>query len=395
MASPRFSLLRWLPWLLILIGLVAFLKWQSAAPPVNYVTGTVERGTLEDAVSAIGVLEAKEYVDIGAQVSGILQKIYIDIGQSVKKGDLLAEIDPTVFEAQVVEDEATLRNLEAQLESAKATLKLAEQRLNRNKNLLKSDAVSQDDLNSSQADYSRSLAAIDALTAQIEKAKGSVDASKANLNHTKIYSPISGSVTQVQAREGQTLNASQTAPILFRLANLETMTVKAQVSEADVERIHAGMPVYFTTLGDPDTHHDGVVSVVTPASVNTNPPVFYNTIFDVPNDKRTLMPDMTAQVYFPMVTRTNVLIIPLAALDYARHQLPLSEQRPPSSKGKKVRPTKVFVLGDDDKPYEVEVTLGIKNRISAEVISGLSEDDEVVTGPMDLGPKSRPRVMIR
>jgi macrolide-specific efflux system membrane fusion protein len=395
MASPRFSFLRWLPWVLILIGFVVFLKWQSAAPPANYVTGTVIRGTIEDAVSATGTLQAKEYVDIGAQVSGILQKIHILIGQTVKKGDLLAEIDPTVFQAQVVQDEATLKNLQAQLESARATLNLAEQRLTRNKNLLKSDAVSQDVLNSSQTDFSRSQAAIEALKAQIEKAKGSLDASMANLGHTKIYAPISGSVTQIQAREGQTLNASQTAPILFRLANLDTMTVQAQVSEADVERIHVGMPVYFTTLGDPDTHHDGVVSVVEPSSVNTNPPVFYYTLFYVPNDKNTLLPDMTAQVYFPMVTRTNVLVMPLAALDYARNQIPLSEQKTLSAKGKKGHPGKVFILGNDNKPKEVEITMGIKNRVSTEVTSGLSEDDEVITGPMDLGPKSRPRVMIR
>jgi macrolide-specific efflux system membrane fusion protein len=393
MALSRFSIFRWLPWILLLIGVASFLKWQSAAPPVNYITGTITRGTLEDAVSATGTIQAKEYVDIGAQVSGILQKIHIQIGQSVKKGDLLAEIDPTLFQAQVVQGEATLDNLDAQMDAAKATLTLAEQRLTRNKNLLKSDAVSQDELNSSQADYSRAQAALESLGAQVDQAKGSLDATKANLDHTKIYAPISGSVTQIQAREGQTLNASQTAPILFRLANLDSMTVQAQVSEADIERIHTGMPVYFTTLGDPDTHHDSTVGVITSSSLSTTPPVFYNTIFDVPNEKHSLLPDMTAQVYFPMISRTNVLIMPLAALDYAKHQLPPSEVHS-ASKGKKLRPTKVFILNDNDKPEVVEVTLGIKNRVSAEVVSGLSEGDEVITGPIEVGPQSRPRVMI-
>ena len=360
---------------------------------MNYITGTIVRGTLEDAVSASGTIQAKEYVDIGAQVSGILQKIHIQIGQTVKKGDLLAEIDPTLFQAQMVQGEATLDNLDAQMDAARATLQLAEQRLTRNKNLLKSDAVSQDEVNSSQADFSRAQAEIEALSAQIDKAKGSLDATKAQLDHTKIYAPIDGSVTQIQAREGQTLNASQTAPILFRLANLDTMRVQAQVSEADIERIHTGLPVYFTTLGDPDTHHDGIVGVITPSSLNAAPPVFYNTIFDVPNEKHALLPDMTAQVYFPMVSRTNALILPLAALDYAKHQLPPSELHS-LSKGKKPRPTKVFVLGDNDKPQVVEVTLGIRNRVSAEVVSGLSEGDEVITGPIEVGPQSRPRVMI-
>ena len=394
MNLPRSSILRWLPWVLLLLGVVAFWKWQSIATPVNYITGTVVRGTLEDAVSATGVLQAKEYVDIGAQVSGVLQKINVQLGQSVKKGDLLAEIDPTVFKARVDQDEATLDNLDAQMDAANAAKKLAEQRLNRNHNLLRSDAVSQDEVDASQAEYDRADSAIDALKAQIEKARGSLDATKANLGYTKIYAPISGTVVLVQAREGSTLNASQTAPILFRLANLDTMTVQAQVSEADIERIHLGMPVYFTTLGDPDTHHDGIVNGVEPSSTNTNPPVFYNTLFDVPNEKRTLMAEMTAQVYFPMVTKTNVLIMPLAALDFARHMQLSSDQKPAPAKGKKTKPAKVFVLRND-KPVEVEVTLGTKNRVSAEVLSGLSEDDEVITGPMDASTKSRPRVMIR
>jgi macrolide-specific efflux system membrane fusion protein len=393
MSLTRFSILRWFPWILLLLGIAAFLKWQSVAPPVDYITGTIVRGTLEDAVSATGTIQAKDYVDIGAQVSGILQKIHIQIGQHVKKGDLLAEIDPTLFQAQVVEDEATLDDLYAQMDAARATLQLSEQRLNRNKNLLKSDAVSQDELNASQADYSRAQAAIEALGAQIDKAKGSLDATKANLDHTKIYAPIDGSVTQIDAREGQTLNASQTAPILFRLANLDTMMVQAQVSEADIERIHTGMPVYFTTLGDPDTHHDGVVGVITPSSLNTNPPVFYNTIFEVPNEKHSLLPDMTAQVYFPMFSKTNVLIMPIAAFDYAKYQLPFSEFRT-AGKGKKSKPSKVFVLQDNNIPKVVEVNLGIRTRVSAEVISGLDEGDEVITGPIGVGTQSRPRVMI-
>ena len=392
MSFPRASILRWLPWILILVGLLAFWKWQSVAPPINYITGTIARGTLEDAVTATGVLEAKEFVDIGAQVSGVLKKINVPLGQNVNKGDLLAQIDPTVFEARVVEDEATLKNLDAQLDAAEASRKLAEQRLTRNRNLLKSDAVSQDELDRSEAEFSRAESAIESLKAQIDKARGSLSATKANLGFTKIYAPIGGTVVQIQAREGQTLNASQTAPILFRIADLSTMTVQAQVSEADIQRIKPGLSVYFTTLGDPDTRHEGKVRGVEPTPTSTNPPVFYNTLFDVPNDNLSLMPEMTAQVYFPMMTRTNVLMMPLAALDYANKQ---SRHRTKQGGGKKNKQNsdRVFVLRDE-KPVEVEVVLGLKNRVSAEVISGLSEEQEVITGPIDSG-KNRPRVMLR
>jgi len=393
MVSPRFSLIRWLPWLLLAAGLLAFWKWQSVAPPVNYITGTINRGTLEDSVTASGSLQASEYVDIGAQVSGVLKKINVKLGQEVKKGDLLAQIDPTVFEARVTEDQATLKNLEAQMDAADASKKLADQRLTRNRNLLKSDAVSQDELDRSEAEYARAESAIDSLNAQIEKASGSLKATEASLGFAKIFAPMEGTVVQIQAREGQTLNASQTAPLLFRLADLGTMTVQAQVSEADIQRIHSGMPVYFTSLGDPETRHEGKVRGVEPTPISKSPPIFYNTLFDVPNTSHSLMPEMTAQVFFPMMSKTNVLIMPLAAVDYAKRQRAAAGHAV-SKKGKKEAPIKVFILRDD-RPVEVEVELGVSNRVSAEVISGLSEQDEVITGPMESASKPAPRVMIR
>lgn len=394
MESPRASFLRWLPWLLILLGLFAFWKWQNLAQPVSYVTETVHRGKLEDAVTASGSIQAKQYVDIGAQVSGVLQKLHVQMGQNVTKGDLLAEIDPALFQATLHEDEATIKNLQAQLASSEASLKLAQARNVRNQNLMKRNAVSQDDLDNSEANFSRAKSAVEALKAQIENAKGAIEAAQANLSHTKIYAPMNGTVVQVQAREGQTLNASQTAPILFRLADLGIMTVDAQVSEADIQRIHAGMAVYFTTLGDPDTHHEGTIRVIEPSSLSTNPPIFYDTLFDVQNDNQKLMPAMTAQVFFPMFTKPNVLLMPLGALEYDYHQHPGVLQKSLSAKEKKIHPNKVFILRDD-KPVEVEVILGSRNRVSAEIISGLNEGDEVITGPTDIGPGSRPQVLIR
>ena len=167
------------------------------------------------------------------------------------------------------------------------------------------------------------------------------------------------------------------------------MTVEAQVSEADIERVHLGMPVYFTTLGDPDTHHAGSVSAIEPSSTNTNPPVFYNTLFDVPNENRTLMPQMTAQVYFPMVTKTNVLMMPLAALDFTAHMEGTQQQKSSPPQTTNASSCDVFVLRDE-KPLERHVVLGIKNRVSAQVLSGLSEGEEIITGPLDTAGKSHP-----
>ena len=232
MALPRFSLIRWLPWLLLAAGVIAFLKWQSIAPSVNYITGTITRGTLEDAVLATGVLGAREFVDIGAQVSGVLQKINVELGQQVKKGDLLAQIDPTVFEARVTEDEASLKNLEAQMDAADASKKLAEQRLTRNRNLLKSDAVSQDELDRSEAEFSRAESAIDSLKAQIEKASGSLKATKASLGYTKIYAPVTGTVLVRAAREGEVLIAGQA---IVTIVDLTDTWVRAAIPETDAD----------------------------------------------------------------------------------------------------------------------------------------------------------------
>jgi macrolide-specific efflux system membrane fusion protein len=369
-------------------GLFAFWKMRSSAEPETYITGTITKGTLEDAVTATGVLEASQYVDIGTQVSGILKKIAVQIGQTVQKGDLLAQIDPTLFRAQVIQEQANLKDLTARLASAKATLKLATQRFERNRNLVKSDAVSIDEVNFSEAEFERSKAAIDAINAQIEKAQGSLDAAAANLGFTKISAPIDGTVIQIQAREGQTLNATQTAPILFRLADMATMTVKAQVSEADVQRIRPGASVYFTSLGDPETKHEGKVRGMEPSPTTTTPPIFYNTLFDVPNPGLALMPSMTAQVFFPMMHRDDVLLMPLAAIDYAARR-PLSANSLQKKHGTDAG-TRVFVLRDG-KPVEVCVALGMKNRVTVEVVSGLSVGDQVITGPIEMRQRARPR----
>jgi macrolide-specific efflux system membrane fusion protein len=379
--------MRWLPWILLGGVVSAFFLLRERKAPVAYITATVSRGTIEDAVSATGDLKAKEYVDIGAQVSGVLKKIHVSLGQAVSAGDLLGQIDPTVLEARVAEAEATLKNLAAQLEAAEASRKLAEQQLTRNRNLLREDAVSQDELDRAEAEFARSGSAIAALKAQMEKARGTLAATSANLGFTKIVTPLTGTVVQIQAREGQTLNASQTAPILFRVADLSTMTVEAQVSEADIQKIRPGQPAYFTTLGAPDLRHDGRVRCVEPSPASTNPPVFYNTLFDVPNPGLSLMPEMTAQVFFPMMSRSNVLVMPLAALDYTRKRGSAS-RRGARGAGKNGS-SRVYVLRDG-APAEVPVVLGASNRVSVEVVSGLREEDEVITGPVEPTAQSRP-----
>lgn len=230
-------------------------KDQSIAPAASYASMT--KGDIENIVTSQGTLEPKEYVDVGAQVSGQLEKLYVEIGDQVKVGDQIAEIDAQVFESQVAGDEARLKTMQAQKLQTEAEIRQAEQKLARNKKLIDTKAISEEV-------YEDSLTALDilkaqlmSLEAQIEEAQSTLDGNKANLAYTKIYAPMSGTVVSLSAKEGQTLNANQTTPVIVQIANLDIMTVKAQVAEADINKINQGMPVYFTTLGSQDRKWQG------------------------------------------------------------------------------------------------------------------------------------------
>src|SRR5580765_7819339 len=197
---------------------------------------TVTRGTVEALVTAQGKLEAKQYVDVGTQVSGQLKKIHVDIGDAVTKGELLAEIDPRVYQAQVEANEARINSLKAQLNQQKAELTLAEQNLKRNQNLIAINAVSQQVLQESESQAAVAKAQVESIAAQIQETESNLQGNRTNLGFTKIYAPMAGTVTTMPAREGQTLNANQTTPTVLQVANLDIMTVRANVAEADVNR---------------------------------------------------------------------------------------------------------------------------------------------------------------
>jgi macrolide-specific efflux system membrane fusion protein len=232
-------------------GAIAYRQITVDSVP-TFKTAAVTTGDIEKSVTALGALQPKNYVDVGAQVSGQLKKVHVDIGDRVQKGDLLAEIDPTVLETRTRTDRANLENLRAQFNEQEANLVLARQQLQRNQNLFKAKIVSQDTLQTSDAQLAAGEAKADALKAQIDGAQATLDGDIANLGYTKIYAPIGGTIVSQTALEGQTLNANQTAPVILRIADLDTMTVWAQVAEADVVKLTPGMPAYFSTLGLPD-----------------------------------------------------------------------------------------------------------------------------------------------
>lgn len=336
-------------------------------------TTTVQIGDLETTVTALGKVEPLEYVDVGAQISGQIDTLHVGLGDRVAAGDLLAEIDPTVYEAQVAANRATLKGLEAQLVEQRARLRLANQTLARNQALHRARATSQEELDSSAAEAEAAAARLGVLDAEIEKARSTLEADEANLGYTKIRAPMDGTVMTLEVRQGQTISARQTTPVILRIANLDTMTVKAQVSEADVGKLRVGMEAYFTTLGDPDRRWRGTLRQILPTPEVVNDVVLYHALFDVENTDRRLMPQMTAQVFFVLGRAEGVALVPVAAL------------KPGGAPG---RFTVQVKRGEGSESRTVSV--GLQDRILAEVTEGLSAGDEVVVGRQGGGPR-KPR----
>src|SRR5215470_20121700 len=289
--------------------------WAARAGAAAQLTiATVQRGDLEDTVTATGILQPRDYVDVGTQVSGQLEKLHVEIGSRVKAGQLIAEIDPTVYRSHVEADQAQLRTQQAQVVDKQAQLTLAEQQHERQVNLMKDNATTQDALQTAEAALGSARAQVDVLKAQIEQTQSTLRGDQANLSYTKIYAPMSGTVVAQSAKQGQTLNANQQAPVIVRIADLSTMTVQSQVSEADIAKLRAGMRVYFTTLGDASKRWYGTLRQINPTPETVNNVVLYDALFDVANPDGQLMTQMTAQVFFVTAEAKDSVLVPVGAL---------------------------------------------------------------------------------
>lgn len=353
--------------LVILVGgAFAGATWSFQSGKVaenSLLTVEVARGDLEDLVTATGVIQPRDYVDVGAQVSGQLKVLHVQTGDQVEQGELLAEIDPTVYVARVDATRAQLRNQKAQLMERQAQLTLAQIQYRRQQNLLREEATSREAAQTAEATLQSARAQIEAINAQIEQTESTLRAEEANLEYARIYAPMDGTVVSIEARQGQTLNVNQQAPVLMRIADLSAMTVEAQVSEADIGKLVPDMPVYFTTLGNQQRRWESRLDRLEPTPVVENNVVLYNAVFEVPNPEGRLMTQMTAQVFFVNAEARDALLVPVTAL---------SGGRPEAT---------VQVIGNDGQPQAREVVVGVTNRVQAEILSGLDEGDRVVSSP--------------
>lgn len=359
--------------LLVLGGGAAAGWWYFLAPTQAKTapdTVTVARGDIESTVLASGVLQASSLVSVGAEVSGSIKAVHVTLGQAVQKGDLIAEIDSLNQENAVKSAEAALAGIQAQRRNQEATLAKAEAALARQTQLSANSLVSQTELETAEAAVAQSKAQIDQLDAQIAQAELTVESAELDLARTQIVAPADGTIVALLVEEGQTLNANSSTPTIAKIANLDTMVIKAEISEADVVKVKAGQKVYFTILGEPDTRIEATLREIEPAPTSiaedataSGSAVYYNGLFEVPNPDHRLRISMTASVTIVLAEARNVLTLPSS----------LVTRRGPDGGAM------VMVYdpqAEETRPVEVEV--GLNNNISAEIVSGLDEGDQVV-----------------
>lgn len=368
------------------IGLI----WWLDHSPLQYDVTPVVRGDIEATVTAIGTLQPRRYVDVGAQVSGQIVHLHVQPGSRVAKGDLLVEIDPSVQRATVDAGRAALAGLRAQLAEQQAQQRLAQQQNARQQELALADATKREDVQTAEANLAAAFARLDNLKAQIDQTQATLKADEARLGYTRIFAPMAGTVVAVEAREGQTLNATYQTPNILRIADLSGMTVWTEVSEADISQVKPELPVYFTTLGGHGAakprRWEGRIRQVLPAppavaaagaQAGGGQPqgmkaVNYTVLFDVDNPDGALMPQMTAQVSIVTARAKEVINVPLAAVDG------LAEEK-----------TTVRVMRDNGDIETRVLTLGVRSRHLAEVLAGLGEREALVLGEKQIekGPR--------
>ncbi|MDX9689107.1 MAG: efflux RND transporter periplasmic adaptor subunit [Alphaproteobacteria bacterium] len=341
-------------------------------------TFTVTRCDIKDTVTAQGTLEPKDYVDVGVQVSGQIKKLYVDIGDVVKQGDLLAELDPLVYQSLRDGDAARLNSLKAQLEQQKAQTEFDRLQHQRAIKLAKAGATARSDLEEKDKALKVSEATMKSLEAQIAEAQAALNKDIINLGYTKIYAPMSGIVSDRKAREGQTLNANQTTPTILQIANLDVMTIRAEIAEADVVRLKSGMAASFTTMGEQERKWMGTIRQILPTPEVVNDVVLYNALIDVENKDGQLMNGMTAQVFFVTQSADNTLCLPPRALG----------RLVPTTKRDSEKSYSVLVQHGGAKPEERVATVGLMTRTAVQILRGLSEGDQVIVKKDSSGTSS-------
>jgi len=350
---------------------VAFISFRNRGNAVKYRTEKVTRGDIEAVITATGTVNAVTMVLVGTQVSGTIKNIYVDFNSPVKKGQVIARIDPATFEAQVGQARANLLAAKANLEKAEAAFADSKRTMDRNKDLFSRDFIARSELDTSDTNYQTAKAQISAAKAQIAQTEAALRYAETNLMYTDIVSPVDGIVVSRNVDAGQTVAASFQTPTLFTIAeDLTKMQIDSSVVEADIGRVNAGQPVEFTVDAYPDTAFKGVVSEVRNAPIVVQNVVTYDAVIKVDNSGLRLKPGMTANVSIIVSTMKGVLRIPNAALRFkpVGQIMGRTGEKGPG----------VWII-KDGKPELIKVAIGISDGNFTGLIKGdVSEGQELI-----------------
>ncbi len=372
--NSKRNLLLILTGILLLVG-TTFYVYHQPEPTPDYATEPVQRGKIENTVLANGMLHPSKLVSVGSQASGQINKLAVQLGQEVKQGDLIAQIDSLTQQNSLKEAQASLNSINAQYRAKQAQIHQATLEFERQKRMLADNASSKADYETAEADLAVYKAELDQLKAEREQAIISVDDAKLDLGYTTINAPMDGTVVYTSVSEGQTVNANQETPTIIELAKLDTMTVKAQISEADVIHVYPGQQAYFTILGSSDQRFKGVLRAIEPGptlmdgddsdlSADDSDAIYYNGLFEVENPDHLLRIGMTAQVSIVLDHADDALLVPSQIL--VKQPGPGDHYHIP-------------VLINGQVEYR-DVEVGINNKVNAQIISGLNDGDQVVIG---------------
>lgn len=357
---------------LIAIGIAGYfyVKNTDNTEQTYYITEPVARITLDKSVLATGSVRASQRTEVGAQVSGKIISLNVKLGQAVKKGDLIAEIDASNQSNTLGTAEANLASYQAKLKSAQVALEVAQSNYNRLNKLYKANSTSLSELETAKNTLATAKASVDEAQSQVKTAQISVNDAKTNLNYTQIISPMDGVIVSVPVSVGQTVNSNQTSPTIVQVADLSKMLIKLEVSEGDIAQVKEGQSIRFTTLADPNHPYDSQIDTVDPAlttltdnsyteeSGNTEAIYYYaNALVD--NAENKLRIGMTVQGQINIAKRENVLTVPTSTLK------------------KRGNETFVQVL-KNNKVEEKEVKTGLADGQHTEILSGVDEGEQVI-----------------
>lgn len=351
-------------------GYFAFRKDKNGQ---QFKTEKVSKGDIRSTVTATGTMNAVTTVLVGTQVSGTIKNLYADFNSFVKKGQILAQIDPATFEAQVEQAKANLAVAAANVEKAQAARLDTARILERNKTLFSRNLIAKSDLDTSETNDTSAVAQVKAANAQVAQAKAALKVAETNLMYSRILSPVDGMVISRNVDVGQTVAASFQTPTLFTIAqDLTKMQIDTNVDEADIGRVIEGQPVEFYVDAYPDTIFKGTVSVIRNAPITVQNVVSYDVVIKVDNAGLKLKPGMTANVSIIIAVKDGILKTPNAALRYT------PSGKGQTGSGKRGRGQGIWII-ENKKPKRLPIKTGISDGSYTEVVSGdLKEDDEVI-----------------